>query len=173
MANSKKPPTMRDVLTAMIKAHEIQGVIALENSFNRVGLTTCAGQGRQHRRNNQLLGHREEIINAVASLGRWPVAAYRHSPSTGSQELGWGCHQPRRAPALITLEGEMGYPSVLTAKTWGFYDVLFKGSQFVPAALWLLRDGARAVQDLFPRVPRADCGRVRYEAAAGGGTGST
>jgi 2-methylcitrate dehydratase len=136
MANSKKPTTMRDVLTAMIKAHEIQGVMALENSFNRVGLdhvvlVKVASTGVVTR---LLGGTREEVINALSQawVDGQSLRTYRHSPNTGSRKSWAAGDATSRAVrlALITLKGEMGYPSVLTAKTWGFYDVLFKGSQF-------------------------------------------
>ncbi|HEX8012571.1 MAG TPA: bifunctional 2-methylcitrate dehydratase/aconitate hydratase [Casimicrobiaceae bacterium] len=136
IAASRKPPTMREVLTAMIKAHEIQGVIALENSFNRVGLdhvvlvkvaTTAVVA--------QLLGlSREEIIDAVslAWVDGQPLRTYRHAPNTGSRKSWAAGDATARGVrlALLAAKGEMGYPSVLTAKTWGFYDVLFKGKPF-------------------------------------------
>ncbi len=136
VAAGKAPPTMRDVLTAMIKAHEIQGCIALENSFNKVGLdhvvlvkvaSTAVVGG--------LLGlTREEMINAVslAWVDGQSLRTYRHSPNTGSRKSWAAGDATARAVrlALIAKTGEMGYPSVLTAKTWGFYDVLFKGHAF-------------------------------------------
>ena len=136
VAAGKKPLLMRDVLTAMIKAHEIQGVIALENSFNRVGLdhvvlvkvaTTAVVA--------QMLGlTRDEIINAVSNawVDGQSLRTYRHSPNTGSRKSWAAGDATSRGVrlALIAKTGEMGYPSVLTAKTWGFYDVLFKGRPF-------------------------------------------
>lgn len=126
--------TVKDVLTAMIKAHEIQGVLALENSFNRVGLdhvilvrlastaVTAAMLG----------GTREQVINAVshAWLDGSALRTYRHAPNTGSRKSWAAGDATSRATrlALIALTGEMGYPSVLTAKTWGFQDVSFKGN---------------------------------------------
>jgi 2-methylcitrate dehydratase len=136
VANGKKALTMRDVLTAMIKAHEIQGVIALENSFNRVGLdhvvlVKVASTGVVTR---LMGGTREEIISALSQawVDGQSLRTYRHSPNTGSRKSWAAGDATSRAVrlALITLKGEMGYPSVLTAKTWGFYDVLFKGNQF-------------------------------------------
>ncbi|OVZ60182.1 2-methylcitrate dehydratase [Pigmentiphaga sp. NML030171] len=136
VAAGKKPLTMRDVLTAMIKAHEIQGCIALENSFNRVGLdhvvlvkvasTAVVGQ---------MLGlTRDELINAVslAWVDGQSLRTYRHAPNTGSRKSWAAGDATSRAVrlALIARTGEMGYPSVLSAKTWGFYDVLFKGQPF-------------------------------------------
>ena len=136
IAQGKAPLTMRQVLEAMIKAHEIQGVIALENSFNRVGLdhvvlvkvasTAVCGM---------LLGlTRDELINAVslAWVDGQSLRTYRHAPNTGSRKSWAAGDATSRAVrlALIARTGEMGYPSVLTAKTWGFYDVLFKGKEF-------------------------------------------
>jgi len=136
VAAGRKPLVMKDVLTAMIRAHEIQGVIALENSFNRVGLdhvvlvkvASTAVVGR-------LLGlSREEIINALslAWVDGQSLRTYRHAPNTGSRKSWAAGDATSRAVrlALIAKTGEMGYPSVLSAKTWGFYDVLFKGQPF-------------------------------------------
>ena len=128
-AEGKPPLTMRDVLTAMIKAHEIQGCIALENSFNKVGLdhvvlvkvastaVVCA-----------LLGlTREQTINAIslAWVDGQSLRTYRHAPNTGSRKSWAAGDATSRAVrlALMAKAGEMGYPSALTAKTWGFYDV--------------------------------------------------
>ncbi|VCU71242.1 2-methylcitrate dehydratase [Pigmentiphaga humi] len=136
VAAGKPPLSMKDVLTAMIKAHEIQGCIALENSFNRVGLdhvvlvkvasTAVVGQ---------MLGlTRDELINAVslAWVDGQSLRTYRHAPNTGSRKSWAAGDATSRAVrlALMARTGEMGYPSVLTAKTWGFYDVLFKGQPF-------------------------------------------
>ncbi len=131
-----KPFLVRDVLTAMIRAHEIQGVIALENSFNRVGLdhvvlvkvASTAVVGR-------LLGlSREQIVNALslAWVDGQSLRTYRHAPNAGSRKSWAAGDATSRAVrlALIAKTGEMGYPSVLSAKTWGFYDVLFKGQPF-------------------------------------------
>jgi len=132
----KAPLTINDVITAMIKAHEIQGVIALENSFNQVGLdhvllvrvaTTAVVSG-------MLGGTKQQIINAVSNawIDGGALRTYRHAPNTGSRKS-WaagdatsrGVHH-----ALIAMKGEMGYPSALSAKNWGFLDVLFKGNEF-------------------------------------------
>src|SRR5690242_8045346 len=131
-----KPLTVRDVLTAMIKAHEIQGVLALENSFNRVGLdhvilvkvASTAVVGK-------LIGlTRDELINAVslAFVDGQSLRTYRHSPNTGSRKSWAAGDATSRAVrlALMAKTGEMGYPSVLTAKIWGFYDVSFRGNEF-------------------------------------------
>ncbi len=124
---------VRDVLTAMIKAHEIQGVTALENSFNRVGLdhvllvriaSTAVATA-------MLGGTRDQVINAVSNawIDGGALRTYRHAPNTGSRKSWAAGDATSRAVrhALIALTGEMGYPSALTAKTWGFQDVLFKG----------------------------------------------
>lgn len=136
VAEGGNPLTMRHVLTAMIKAHEIQGCLALENSFNQVGLdhvvlvkvasTAVVGE---------MLGlTRDELINAVslAFVDGQSLRTYRHAPNTGSRKSWAAGDATSRAVrlALMARTGEMGYPSVLTAKTWGFYDVLFKGKPF-------------------------------------------
>jgi 2-methylcitrate dehydratase len=135
-AAGQPPLVMKDVLTAMIKAHEIQGCLALENSFNKVGLdhvvlVKVASTAVVAR----LLGlNREQTINAVslAWVDGQSLRTYRHAPNTGSRKSWAAGDATARAVrlALIARTGEMGYPSVLTAKTWGFYDVLFKGNQF-------------------------------------------
>jgi 2-methylcitrate dehydratase len=136
IAAGKPPLTIRDVLTAMIKAHEIQGVIALENSFNKVGLDhVVLVKVASTAVIAQMLGlDREELINAVslAWVDGQSLRTYRHSPNTGSRKSWAAGDATSRAVrlALIAKTGEMGYPSVLTAKTWGFYDVLFKGNEF-------------------------------------------
>jgi len=127
---------MRDVLTAMIKAHEIQGVLALENSFNRVGLDhVVLVKVASTAVVAAMLGlSRDEIIDAVslAWVDGQSLRTYRHSPNTGSRKSWAAGDATARAVrlALMVAKGEMGYPSVLTAKTWGFYDVLFKGNTF-------------------------------------------
>ncbi|MBX3663100.1 MAG: bifunctional 2-methylcitrate dehydratase/aconitate hydratase [Burkholderiales bacterium] len=136
VAAGKKPLTMRDVLTAMIKAHEIQGVIALENSFNRVGLDhVVLVKVASTAVVSAMLGlSREEIINAVSNawVDGQSLRTYRHAPNTGSRKSWAAGDATSRAVrlALMAAKGEMGYPSVLSAKGWGFYDVLFKGKPF-------------------------------------------
>ena len=135
-SNPQAPLTMRQVLTAMIKAHEIQGCLALENSFNKVGLdhvvlvkvasTAVVGQ---------MLGlSREQILDALslAWVDGQSLRTYRHAPNTGSRKSWAAGDATSRAVrlALMVRAGEMGYPSVLTAKGWGFYDVLFRGRPF-------------------------------------------
>jgi 2-methylcitrate dehydratase len=127
------PPTVRAVLTAMIKAHEIQGVLALENSFNRVGLdhvllvriaSTAVVAA-------MLGASRDQVVNAVSNawIDGGALRTYRHAPNTGSRKSWAAGDATSRAVrlALIALTGEMGYPSALSARTWGFSDVLFKG----------------------------------------------
>ena len=135
-ADGSAPLLMRHVLTAMIKAHEIQGCIALENSFNKVGLdhvvlvkvastaVVCT-----------LLGmSREQTVNALslAWVDGQSLRTYRHAPNAGSRKSWAAGDATSRAVrlALMARAGEMGYPSALTAKTWGFYDVSFRGQEF-------------------------------------------
>ena len=145
VAAGKPPMTVNDVLTAMIKAHEIQGCIALENSFNKVGLDhVVLVKVASTAVVAQMLGlTRDEIINAVslAWVDGQSLRTYRHSPNTGSRKSWAAGDATSRAVrlALIAKTGEMGYPSVLSAKTWGFYDVLFKGKPFKfqrPVSQW-------------------------------------
>ena len=136
VAAGKPPLTVHDVLTAMIKAHEIQGCIALENSFNKVGLDhVVLVKIASTAVVSQMLGlTRDEIINALslAWVDGQSLRTYRHAPNTGSRKSWAAGDATSRAVrlALIAKSGEMGYPSVLTAKGWGFYDVLFKGNEF-------------------------------------------
>ena len=128
--------TIKDVLTAMIKAHEIQGCIALENSFNKVGLDhVVLVKVASTAVVAQMMGLTREQILAAVSLA-WvdgqSLRTYRHFPNAGSRKSWAAGDATSRAVrlALIAKTGEMGYPSVLTAKTWGFYDVSFKGNAF-------------------------------------------
>jgi 2-methylcitrate dehydratase len=136
IAAGKAPLTVRDVLTAMIKAHEIQGCIAIENSFNKVGLDhVLLVKVASTAVVSVLLGlTREETLNAVSNawIDGQSLRTYRHAPNTGSRKSWAAGDATARAVrlALIAKTGEMGYPSALTAKTWGFYDVLFKGNPF-------------------------------------------
>jgi 2-methylcitrate dehydratase len=132
-AQGKKGPVVRDVLTAMIKAHEIQGVTAIENSFNRVGLdhVLLVRIASTAVTTVMLGGTREQVINAVSNawIDGGALRTYRHAPNTGSRKSWAAGDATSRAVrhALIALTGEMGYPSALSARTWGFQDVLFKG----------------------------------------------
>ncbi|MEM9689960.1 MAG: bifunctional 2-methylcitrate dehydratase/aconitate hydratase [Pseudomonadota bacterium] len=132
----RDPLTMREVLTAMIKAHEIQGVLALENSYNRVGLdhvllVRIASTAVVTR---MLGGDRETVLNAISNawIDGCSLRTYRHAPNTGSRKSWAAGDATSRAVrlALIAMTGEMGYPSALSAKAWGYYDVLFKGNAF-------------------------------------------
>src|SRR5881227_2819680 len=134
--SGRTPPSVRALLTAMIKAHEIQGVLALENSFNRVGLdhvllvrvaSTAVVAG-------MLGASLDQIVNALSNawIDGGALRTYRHAPNTGSRKSWAAGDATSRAVrhALMALAGEMGYPSALSAKTWGFYDVLFRGKPF-------------------------------------------
>ena len=136
IAAGGEPLRMKQVLTAMIKAHEIQGVLALENSFNKVGLDHVAlVKVASTAVVSHMLGlNRDQIINALslAFVDGQSLRTYRHTPNTGSRKSWAAGDATSRAVrlALIAKAGEMGYPSALTAKTWGFYDVSFKGQPF-------------------------------------------
>src|SRR5271168_5277826 len=135
-SNPQAPITMRQVLTAMIKAHEIQGCLALENSFNRVGLDhVVLVKVASTAVVAQMLGlNRDQILDALslAWVDGQSLRTYRHAPNTGSRKSWAAGDATSRAVrlALMVQAGEMGYPSVLTAKVWGFYDVLFRGRPF-------------------------------------------
>jgi len=128
--------TVKDVLTAMIKAHEIQGCIALENSFNKVGLDhVILVKVASTAVVAQMMGlTRDQALAAVtlAWVDGQSLRTYRHFPNAGSRKSWAAGDATSRAVrlALIAKTGEMGYPSALTAKTWGFYDVSFKGQPF-------------------------------------------
>jgi len=133
----QKQLTIKDVLIAMVKAYEIQGIFALENSYNKIGLdhvilvklastaVACALLG----------GNRQQIINAISQV--WldgnSLRTYRHSPNTGSRKSWAAGDATSRAVwlAMMSLKGEMGYSTVLSAKKWGFYDVYCQGKPFV------------------------------------------
>ena len=141
-AAGRPVPRVRDVLTAMIKAHEIQGILALENSFNRVGLdhVLLVRVASTAVATTQLGGTLEQVINAVSNawIDGGALRTYRHAPNTGSRKSWAAGDATSRAVrlALFALKGEMGYPSALTAKTWGFEDALFRGKSIqLPQAL--------------------------------------
>jgi 2-methylcitrate dehydratase len=135
-SKGQDPLTMQDVLRSAIMAHEIQGVLALENSYNRVGLdhvllvrvATTAVVTRM------LGGDRDTVLNAVSNawVDGCALRTYRHAPNTGSRKSWAAGDATGRGVrlALIAMTGEMGCPSALSAPTWGFYDVLFKGDEF-------------------------------------------
>jgi 2-methylcitrate dehydratase len=132
-AEGGDPLTVQAVLTAMIKAHEIQGVIALENAFNRVGLdhVLLVRIASTAVVTEMMGGTREQIINAVSNawLDGGALRTYRHAPNAGSRKSWAAGDATSRAVrhALIALTGEMGYPTALSAPVWGFNDVLLKG----------------------------------------------
>ncbi|MCY3626054.1 MAG: bifunctional 2-methylcitrate dehydratase/aconitate hydratase [Gammaproteobacteria bacterium] len=132
----RAPITMDTVLKAMIQAHEIQGVLALQNSFNRVGLdhVLLVRVASTAIATKLLGGTREQIIDALshAFVDGSSLRTYRHAPNTGSRKSWAAGDATSRAVYLaqVVLKGEMGYPSVLSAPTWGFYDVSFKGKKF-------------------------------------------
>jgi len=135
LSRNGKSLTVRDVLTAMIKAHEIQGVLALENSFNRVGLdhVLLVRIASTAVVTAMMGGTRDQVINAISNawIDGGALRTYRHAPNTGSRKSWAAGDATSRAVrhALFALKDEMGYPSALTAKTWGFQDVLFKGKE--------------------------------------------
>jgi 2-methylcitrate dehydratase len=133
---NQKLLTIRDVLYAMIKAHEIQGVLALENSYNRVGLdhVLLVRVATAAVATHMLGGNREQILSAVSNA--WTdggsLRLYRHAPNTGSRKSWAAGDATSRGVrlALMARQGEMGYPSALSTKSWGFYDALFRGKPF-------------------------------------------
>lgn len=131
MAQGKQPLRIKDVLEMMIKAHEIQGILALENSFNRVGLdhVLLVKIASTAVATKLLGGGREEIINALSNawIDNASLRTYRHAPNTGSRKSWAAGDATSRAVYLgmLAIKGEMGYPSALTAPEWGFQDVLF------------------------------------------------
>src|ERR1700742_2573546 len=142
LMHARAPLSVSDVLTAMVRAHEIQGVLALTNSFNRVGLdhVLLVRVASTAVVTAMLGGTREQIIKAVSNawVDGGALRTYRHAPNTGSRKSWAAGDATSRAVrhALFALKGEMGYPSALSAKTWGFQDVLFKGKPIVlPQAL--------------------------------------
>ncbi len=136
VTSEKKPFTIREVLTAIIKAYEIQGCLALENSFNKIGLdhVVLVKVASIAVVTHLLGGSRDQIVDALSQawVDGQSLRTYRHAPNTGSRKSWAAGDATSRAVwlALITLKGETGFPSALTAKTWGFYDVLFKGQPF-------------------------------------------
>ncbi len=132
----KSPLTMQDVLAAAIKAHEIQGVLALENSFNRVGLdhVVLVKVATTALATSMLGGNREQIQAALshAWVDGQSLRTYRHAPNTGSRKSWAAGDATSRGVrlALAAVKGEMGLPGVLSAPKWGFYDVSFKGQPF-------------------------------------------
>ena len=136
VARGEPPLVMRDVLTAMIKAHEIQGGLALENSFNRVGLdhVLLVRVASTALATAMLGGTQSQIVDALshAFIDGSALRTYRHAPNTGPRKSWAAGDATSRAVrlALLVLKGEIGYPSALSAPTWGFYDVAFGGKRF-------------------------------------------
>jgi len=136
IANHKSPLSIKDVLEYMVKAHEIQGILALENSFNKVGLdhVLLVRVASTAVATHMLGGNRDQIINALSQA--WvdgsSLRTYRHAPNAGSRKSWAAGDATSRGVrlAMMTMAGEMGMPSVLTAPEWGFYDVSFKGREF-------------------------------------------
>jgi 2-methylcitrate dehydratase len=133
VAEGRPSLTMRDVLAAMIKAYEIQGITALENSFNRAGLdhVVLVRIASTAVATTMLGGTRDQVVNALSNawLDGGALRAYRHAPNTGPRK-GWAAGDATSRGvrhALMAVAGEAGYPSALTAKTWGFEDVLLGG----------------------------------------------
>ena len=131
ISEGKDPLTMQDVLEAMVKAHEIQGVLALKNSFNRVGLdhVVLVKVASTAVATKLLGGSYDQILDAVSQawVDGQSLRTYRHAPNAGSRKSWAAGDATSRAVrlAMITLSGEMGYPGVLSAQKWGFEDVLF------------------------------------------------
>ncbi len=136
ISNHKSPLSIKDVLEYMIKAHEIQGILALENSFNKVGLdhVLLVRVASTAVATHMLGGNRDQIIAALSQA--WvdgsSLRTYRHAPNAGSRKSWAAGDATSRAVrlAMMTMAGEMGMPSVLSVPEWGFYDVSFKGRQF-------------------------------------------
>jgi 2-methylcitrate dehydratase len=139
ISQQRPPLVMLDVLTAGIKAYEIQGGLAIENSFNRVGLdhVVLVKVASTAVLTRMIGGTVQQVVNAISQawLDGQSLRTYRHSPNTGSRKSWAAGDATSRAVrlALITMTGEMGYPTALSAKTWGFYDVLFGGKPLIRA----------------------------------------
>ncbi|RDI48829.1 bifunctional 2-methylcitrate dehydratase/aconitate hydratase [Aquicella lusitana] len=133
LAEGSEPLSVKTVFSAMIKAHEVQGILALENGFNRLGLdhVLLVKIASTAVATHLLGGTSEQIADALSQA--WIDGAclrtYRHAPNTGSRKSWAAGDATSRAVRLawMTLQGEMGYPSALTAKKWGFYDVVTRG----------------------------------------------
>jgi 2-methylcitrate dehydratase len=136
LREGKAAPTVREVLEAMVKAYEIQGGLALENSFNRVGLdhVVLVKVASTALAVHLLGGDRQQIVAALSQawIDGHSLRTYRHAPNTGSRKSWAAGDAASRAVrlAFLTLQGEQGYPTALSAPKWGFYDVLFGGEPF-------------------------------------------
>jgi 2-methylcitrate dehydratase len=135
-SEGRAPMTMADVLHYMVKAHEVQGVLALENSYNRVGLDhVVLVKVASAAVAASMLGlNRDQVIDTLshAWVDGQSLRTYRHAPNTGSRKSWAAGDASSRAVrlAMMVARGEVGLPSVLSAPQWGFYDVLFKGRRF-------------------------------------------
>jgi 2-methylcitrate dehydratase len=136
LASGRTAPTIKEVLAAMIKAHEIQGCLALENAFNRVGLdhVVLVKVASTAVVTALLGGSRRQVIDALSQawIDGQSLRAYRHAPNAGPRKSWAAGDATSRAVrlSLLTMKGEIGCPSALTAGTWGFYDALFRGRRF-------------------------------------------
>ena len=173
-AKGQKPLTMHEVLTGLIKAYEIQGVIALENSLNRVGLdhVLLLKVASTPVITGMLGGGVEQIVNGVSNawIDGGSLRTYRHTPNTGSRKSWAAADATSHAVwlALLAMKGEMGYPSALTARTWGFCDVMLKGKPITagrPYGSYVMENTLFKVA--FP-VSLTDGGRMRLQAARPG-----
>ena len=137
IASGKASLKMRTVLESMIMAHEIQGVLALENSFNKVGLdhVVLVKVASTAIATKLMGGSIDQIKDAVSQawVDGQSLRTYRHAPNAGTRKSWAAGDATSRAVRLsmITMSGEMGYPSVLSTPVWGFEDVLFDGKQIV------------------------------------------
>lgn len=137
VSEGKSPLLMKDVMTAMIKAHEIQGGLALLNSFNRVGLdhVILVKVASTAVITHMLGGGHQQIMEALSQawIDTGSLRTYRHAPNTGSRKSWAAGDATSRAVflAMTTMRGEMGYPTALSTKRWGFYDIFFQGKPFV------------------------------------------
>ena len=135
ISKGEDPLTMRTVLEAMIMTHEIQGVLALKNSFNKVGLdhVVLVKVASTALVTKLMGGTKDQIMDAVSQawVDGQSLRTYRHAPNAGSRKSWAAGDATSRAIrlAMITLSGEMGYPGALSAPVWGFEDVLFDGKQ--------------------------------------------
>ncbi len=133
---TKKTLTMRDVLTAIIKTYEIQGILALQNSFNSIGLdhVILVKVATAAVTTELMGGNKAQIIDSLSNafIDTGPLRTYRHFPNTGSRKSWAAGDQAARGVylSMMTMRGEMGYSEALTAKKWGLYDVLFAGVPF-------------------------------------------
>ncbi|MBI3918743.1 MAG: bifunctional 2-methylcitrate dehydratase/aconitate hydratase [Betaproteobacteria bacterium] len=155
VANGRQPLRVGDLWDLAVKAYEIQGQLGIDNPFRRLGLdhTIVVKIASAATITKLLGGSRNEIVNAVSNawLDGHALATFRSAPNTGSRKSWAGGDVASRGAwlALLAMKGEMGYPSALTAKTWGFYDVLFKGKPFTFARPY----GSFIIENILFKVP--------------------